>query len=183
MLLKISTFLALTMAWCLADETTTARPRFLPEISLAGMPYRQIELAVTEAELRRGLMDRTYLADDGGMLFFYGRPKFAAFWMKNTRIPLDVLFLDEQGTILQVATMAVEPPQAPGESDEAYEARLKSYLCLRPATCALEIAAGRAAELGLAPGSRIPGLALRVLLQNIMAIQGSEGNPPAYPNR
>ena len=183
MLLKISTFLALTMAWCLADEITTARPRFLPEISLGGMPCRQIELAVTEAELRRGLMDRTYLADDGGMLFFYGRPKFTAFWMKHTRIPLDVIFLDAEGVILQVTTMAVEPPQAPGESEADYEERLPSYPCARPVCAALEIAAGRAAELGLAPGTRIPDLALRVLLQNIMAIQGSEGNPPAYPNR
>ncbi len=169
LLLHIFSFLALMMIWCHADEGPTKQPRFLPEITLGGMPYRQIEIAMTENELRRGLMDRTYLADDGGMLFFYGQPKFTAFWMKNTRIPLDVIFLDANGRILQVTTMAVEPPQADNESDDDYEARLKSYPCPRPVTCALEIAAGRAAELGLVPGTRIPQLALRVLLQNINA--------------
>ena len=168
-ILPLFTIAALFVAISLGADEPVNSPLFLPEISLCGMPYRQIEVAVTDAELRKGLMDRTYLADDGGMLFFYGRPKFTAFWMKNTRIPLDVIFLDAEGIVLQVNTMAVEPPQTENESDEDYEARLKSYYCLRPVTCALEIHAGRAAELGLVPGTRIPSLALRVLLQNINA--------------
>ena len=152
-----------------------SRPRLLPEVSLNGMPYRQIEVAVTDAELRKGLMDRTYLADDGGMIFFYGRPKITVFWMKNTRIPLDVIFLNADGVILQVNTMAVEPPRAENESEEEYEERLKTYLCPRPVTSALEIKAGRAEELGLAPGTCIPELSLRALLQNITALPNSEG--------
>ncbi len=152
-----------------AQEPAKARPHFLPEVNLGGMPYCQIELAVTPEELRRGLMDRAYLAEDGGMLFFYGTPKFTAFWMKNTLLPLDVIFLDAQGVVLQVTTMPVEPPRRTAETEEAYERRLKSYSCPRPVTSALEIKAGRAMELGLEPGTQIPELALRALLQNIIA--------------
>ena len=152
-------------------------PRFLPEVVLGGMPFRQIELALTKAEMRRGLMGRTYLAEDGGMLFFYGQPQIASFWMKNTRLPLDVLFLDEQGVVLQVSTMQVEPPRELAESEETYENRLKSYSCPRLVTSALEIKAGRAAELGLAPGTHIPELAVRAILQNIMDFSKSVATP------
>ena len=166
---------AICLLFCLmALPDEKPRPRFLPEVALNGMPYRQIEVAVTTEELQRGLMDRTYLADDGGMLFFYGYPKIAAFWMKNTRIPLDVIFLNAEGVILQVNTMAVETPRAENESEEDYEERLKTYPCMRPVTSALEIKAGRAEELGLAPGTCIPELSLRELLQNITALPNSE---------
>ena len=174
-ILPLFCFAVILMAVSLGADEPVRQPRFLPEVFLNGMPYRQIEVAMTDAELRKGLMDRTYLADDGGMLFFYGRPKFTAFWMKNTRIPLDVIFLNAEGVVLQINTMAVEPPRAENESEEDYEERLKTYLCSRPVTSALEIKAGRATELGLTPGTCIPELSLRALLQNITALPNSEG--------
>jgi len=63
------------------------------------------ELACTPAERRRGLMFRKSLPEDGGMLFVFPKPKKAAFWMKNTRVPLDVAFIGSSGRILQISRL------------------------------------------------------------------------------
>lgn len=62
----------------------------------------QIELAVTPAEQRRGLMHRPTLPEGQGMLFVYPEPRMLSFWMKQTLIPLDILFFDHGGRLLQL---------------------------------------------------------------------------------
>lgn len=107
----------------------------------------RVELADTAAEQERGLMFRTDLAPDGGMLFAPyppegGPPRAAEFWMRNTPSALDILFIRADGTIARIAENAAPFSEAPIPSGE-------------PVAAVLEIPGGRAAELGIAEGDRI----------------------------
>jgi len=62
----------------------------------------QVEIARTPAERQKGLMDRQSMPADAGMLFIFERPSNGPFWMKNTYIPLDIAFLDADGTVLNI---------------------------------------------------------------------------------
>ncbi|SFI51395.1 hypothetical protein SAMN02799626_00003 [Caulobacter sp. UNC279MFTsu5.1] len=101
-----------------------------------------VELAVTKAEQERGLMFRKALAPDRGMLFPYNPPQRAAFWMKNTLIPLDILYIAPDGRVLSIARNAVPHDETP----------LPSGGVIRGV---LEIPGGRAAQLGILPGDRV----------------------------
>lgn len=101
-----------------------------------------VELAVTKAEQQRGLMFRKSLAPDRGMLFPYNPPQRAAFWMKNTLIPLDIIYIAPDGRVLSIARNAVPHDETP----------LPSGGIIRGV---LEIPGGRAAQLGILPGDRV----------------------------
>jgi uncharacterized membrane protein (UPF0127 family) len=79
----------------LAIETTQGRADFV------------VELAATPAQRAQGLMFRPSLAPDAGMLFDYGTPRRASMWMKNTLIPLDMLFIKADGVIESIAKRTV----------------------------------------------------------------------------
>lgn len=64
-----------------------------------------VEIARTDEERARGLMYRTSLADDQGMLFVFDQPQELRFWMKNTKIPLEVFFFDQQGKFVSMQSM------------------------------------------------------------------------------
>jgi uncharacterized protein len=101
-----------------------------------------VEVARTPEEQARGLMERQSLAPDRGMIFPYEQPQPVAFWMKNTLIPLDMIFVAPGGRILRVEANTVPLSLDPVGSGEAVEA-------------VLEIAGGRSAELGIAAGDRV----------------------------
>ena len=69
-----------------------------------------VEIADTEAERAIGLMNREKLASSAGMLFVYDRPRRARFWMKNTLIPLDMIFADSTGRVTRVHSRAISRP-------------------------------------------------------------------------
>ncbi len=101
-----------------------------------------IYLAQTGAQKRRGLMFVRKMAQDAGMLFYYEPATSMSMWMKNTIIPLDILFLDRTGTLINV-----KAETTPYSLEPLRSAAVGSF--------ALELNAGRANELGLSPGMRI----------------------------
>lgn len=100
-----------------------------------------VEMAVTPDQLAQGLMFRRDLPAGTGMLFDFGSPRQVSMWMKNTLIPLDMLFMDRSGQVVHVEQYAV-----PG----SLEPRGPGGLVLG----VLELPAGTARRLGLKPGDR-----------------------------
>ena len=118
-------------------------PRSELTIISATGPHRfKVELAETPAQMTQGLMFRTSLAPDAGMLFDYRRPTPATMWMRNTLIPLDMLFVDARGRIVNIHERAV--PQ----SDAIIAAAA-------PVRAVIELNGGTAARLGIKPGDRV----------------------------
>jgi hypothetical protein len=101
-----------------------------------------MEIAADDASRDRGLMFRKKLAPNAGMIFDFHQPMMVAFWMKNTPLSLDLLFVKPDGTISTVAAHAVPFSTAQIQSVE-------------PVRAVIELNAGRAAELGIAPGDRV----------------------------
>ncbi|HEY6047498.1 MAG TPA: DUF192 domain-containing protein [Sphingomicrobium sp.] len=100
-----------------------------------------VEVAGTPEQQERGLMFVRSLPADKGMIFPYNPPQDVAFWMKNTLIPLDIIYIRADGTIIRIANAKPldETPLPSGE----------------PAAAVLEIRGGRAAELGIKPGDLV----------------------------
>jgi len=101
-----------------------------------------VEIADNDASRERGLMFRKSLGPDAGMLFDFHSSQYVSFWMKNTLIPLDMVFIDARGTVVNVAANAPPLSEAPIPSDA-------------PVLAVLELRGGRAAELGIQAGDRV----------------------------
>ncbi|MCO6178140.1 DUF192 domain-containing protein [Ciceribacter sp. RN22] len=112
----------------------------------------QVEWAGTPAERERGLMFRTELDADAGMIFDFGEVRTVMMWMKNTPLPLDMLFIDEKGVVSRIAERTV-----PYSQDIIASAGPVRYV--------LEINGGRSATLGIVPGSRVDVDAARASLK------------------
>ncbi len=124
----------------------------LPKAELPDGFVVELELAVTPQEVADGLMYRPSLPENRGMLFIFGADRYPSFWMKNTLIPLDLIFLDSAGSVVDV--IANVPPCA-GDPCPTYSPKY-------PARAVLELAAGTAAGHGIEAGAvisfeRIPG--------------------------
>lgn len=107
-----------------------------------------LELKLTDAERAEGMMGRESIGRNEGMLFAFPFAKVQRFWMKNCKVDLDIIYLDGGGRIVKIMTMDAPEPGTP-END------LPGYSSTYPAQFAIEIAAGRAAELGLEAGQKI----------------------------
>jgi len=111
-------------------------------VTQGGIRHFQVEVANTEASREKGLMFRKSLAGDRGMLFDFFKPQTMSFWMKNTVIPLDLLFIGADGRIISITHNAVPLSEALIPSGG-------------PALGVLEIRGGRADEIGVAPGDLV----------------------------
>lgn len=101
-----------------------------------------VEIADTEAERQKGMMFRKEAPPDRGMLFDMKQVAEAAFWMKNTLIPLDIIYIRPDGTILSIARNTTPLSEAPIPSGG-------------PILGVLELAGGRAEEIGAMPGDKV----------------------------
>jgi uncharacterized membrane protein (UPF0127 family) len=120
-------------------------PQSLPKIRLhAGLHNIDAQLAQTPQQREIGLMFRTSMPANEGMLFTFERPGQQCFWMKNTLIPLDIAFVDDAGAIVNIEQM--KPQTLDGHCSE------------KPVRYALEMNDGWFAKRGLKPGARLKGL-------------------------
>jgi uncharacterized membrane protein (UPF0127 family) len=101
-----------------------------------------VEIADTDAERAKGLMFRQELADDAGMLFDFGDERQTSFWMQNTFIPLDMIFISADGVVknIHVNARPLDTTAIPSDG---------------PVRFVLEIPGGRSGEIGLAVGDRL----------------------------
>ena len=107
-----------------------------------GQHHFTVELALSPQQQAQGLMFRQSLASDHGMLFDFGQERMAGMWMRNTFIPLDMLFIGRDGRIRRIAA----------DTTPLSEATISSGV---PVRAVLELAAGTSARLGIAPGDRV----------------------------
>ncbi|WP_134671861.1 DUF192 domain-containing protein [Halorussus marinus] len=107
-----------------------------------------LEVADSPDERATGLMHRESLPEDRGMVFVYGEADERSFWMKNTLIPLDMVFVDANGTVRNVEH--ADPP-APEASDD----ELATYASDGPAKYVIEMEQGFANETGIGPGAQV----------------------------
>jgi hypothetical protein len=110
----------------------------------AGSHRFEVEVALSPAERAKGLMFRRHMADDAGMLFDFGGDEFVTMWMRNTYIPLDMVFAFADGTIHRIEA-----------NTEPFSER--TIASGEPVRYVLEIRGGRARELGIEPGDRLVG--------------------------
>ncbi|MCL6739753.1 DUF192 domain-containing protein [Sphingomonas sp. RB56-2] len=112
-------------------------------ITSGGAKHRfTVEVASTGEQQAMGLMYRNRLDPDRGMIFPFDTVRQASFWMKNTLIPLDLIFIRPDGRIANIEANAVPLSLQPIYSDGEV-------------TAVLEVAGGRAAELGVRPGDKV----------------------------
>lgn len=128
-----------------SDEPSTVDAEFVDNGTV--LAEVTLEVADTDAERRRGLMNRSSLDEDHGMLFVFDEPQTLTFWMKNTLIPLDMIFIDENKTVVNVETAQPEP----GVADE----NLTVYSSESEAMYVIELNAGYAENHSIENGTRV----------------------------
>jgi len=141
-----------TTAGCNAQTPASTPAPTRSEAGLAVVPLTivsgnrshrfQVEVAATSQEQGRGLMFRTEVGPNEGMIFPFPQPRRASFWMKNTLVPLDMLFIRADGTIESIAANTIPHSLDPVSS-------------AGPVAAVLELRGGRAAELGIKAGDRV----------------------------
>ena len=131
----------LLAAWAPANAAGQAT---IEIVSSTGVHAFDVKLATNDAERERGLMFVKHLPEGQGMLFDFKTDQSVAFWMRNTYIPLDMIFIRGNGTIAHIAEDAKPLSDALIPSDG-------------PVRAVLEVIAGTVEKLGIKPGDRVTG--------------------------
>ncbi|ADZ70411.1 DUF192 domain-containing protein [Polymorphum gilvum] len=143
--------LLLVLAVAVASAQASELPRERLSVETASGPHRfEVEVAADSASRARGLMDRREMAADAGMLFVFEDTGEKHFWMKNTYLSLDMIFIGADGRIVHIAENTVPLSEKVVGSNG-------------PARYVLEVLAGTSARLGFAPGDRVVASSIRVM--------------------
>lgn len=118
------------------------RDEITVETAAGGRHVFDVEMALSPDQRAQGLMFRRSMAPMAGMLFLYERPEQRAMWMKNTYIPLDMLFIDESGVIVRIQERTVP-------------FSLQAIASGQAVTAVLELNAGTSSRLAIKPGDRV----------------------------
>ena len=137
---------ALLFVWPAVAQDAGVREE-LVVTTQAGPQKFQVEIADDPRERSRGLMFRRQMAKEHGMLFDFGTEEPASFWMENTYIPLDMIFIEADGTIESIAERTTPLSR-------------RSVTSKGPVRYVLEINGGLSDELGIRPGDQVSGPAL-----------------------
>jgi uncharacterized membrane protein (UPF0127 family) len=132
----------LVLLWAPFELPQAAERSILEIASRTGVHPFSVELAVTDEERAKGLMYRRELPEGQGMLFDFKRDQEVSMWMRNTYIPLDMIFIERDGRIRRIA----ENTQP--ESDRIISSG-------GPVRGVLEVSGGTAKKLGIAPGDHV----------------------------
>jgi len=139
--LRLIAVLLVGLLW-LAGSAFSAGRQTLEIASKTGVHAFAVEMATTDAERAQGLMNRKSLPEGQGMLFDFHRDQEVGFWMRNTYIPLDMIFIRSDGRIMRIA-----------ENTEPLSERIvPSNGAVR---AVLEVIGGTSRKLGIAPGDRV----------------------------
>ena len=138
----LAVFCLLPLLAAVTSLVDAAELQTLEIASKSGVHAFAVELALTPEEQSRGLMYRKTLPEGQGMLFDFKRDQETSFWMKNTYVPLDMIFIRGDGRIHRIA-----------ENAEPLSERLVSSN--GPVRAVLEVIAGTTRKLGIAPGDRV----------------------------
>lgn len=137
----LTALLLLEVAACAAGPTTQhAEETRTIRVSLKDKAFT-LEVASTQAQREQGLMDRKSLAKDGGMIFVFDQPDYWSFWMHNTNIALDLVYLDSDGKVVDIK------PLKPHDETAVYPRDKAAY--------AVELNAGTCKDVGLTVGDKI----------------------------
>ena len=132
------------LLWVLMLATCTACASGDPSVELGGKSFA-VEIADTREKQALGLMFRDEMPADQGMLFIFPNEAPRSFWMKNTRIPLDIMYFDKDLIMVSISA----------DTQPCRVSRCPSYPSSAPAKYVLELNAGTASELGVGPGDRL----------------------------
>ena len=136
--------LVLVLAFTLAAAGAAAQQPVLRTVELgAGMHLIRAELADRDATRALGLMHRTSLPPNGGMLFVFEQPAVQCFWMRNTLLPLSIAFLADDGTVVNI--------------DDMKPMTENSHCSQKPVRYVLEMNQGWFARKGVKAGSKLQG--------------------------
>ncbi|WP_430642587.1 DUF192 domain-containing protein [Bradyrhizobium paxllaeri] len=133
---------AVVVTLCASPAARAASFQPLEIVTKSGVQVFSVEMATTEEEKTQGLMHRKELPDGKGMLFDFSPEQQISMWMKNTYIPLDMIFIRADGRILRIA-----------ENTEPMSTKIISSGGL--ARGVLEVIAGTAQKYGIQPGDRV----------------------------
>jgi uncharacterized protein len=149
--LAFSAFIVIALSSCTTGATPSTNASTAPSppndmqfdtvsATIKGKPFT-LEIADTDPKRERGLMYRDSMPADHGMIFLFDAPDNYRFWMKNTRIPLDIIFLDATGKVIDI-----EPRKAHDETSMGPE---------DPTSYVIELNSGAAKNIGLTRGDHI----------------------------